>query len=497
MLSGESSCQQLRASVSPPFWQGAAVSSMDWIVSVLVVVALALAARWARALALERGWRRPLRAVPHELAQLWGYQDPRAGRDSRGDSDEQPPDLSALDVLFHLSRLDRRQLARFHPKTPPEDFEELLGRFVAPADGSAGHGPGTGEQLLAQQLSYQRHDVLLDPPSVHSEKELPGWCARVDGLPVRIVASLDPGVVQEHLDGAPAIPIVTVAEHAQHFAGQGRVVALPEVSHAQISRAPTSGAARQPLDEPAITELAESASSEPDTALGRWSGIGSMLASQAASPALMTALRTAQLIAKGDTSWLSTASDGLVDSAASSAGGWAGARAGAMLGALLGPVGAAAGGFLGARLGQQLAEGMTAGTREKRLRQMLAEQDALLARVPQVAADALAAQALHLQSVSLEMTAGAPRFELWPSAAIVAREQLAAEYRRWQQRVARRSRRLNVWLKTQPTSAKRSARGAELLSEGRLGWSVALLELRAHLMQLATQLKAERRRLGG
>ena len=86
-------------------------------------------------------------------------------------------------------------------------------------------------------------------------------------------------------------------------------------------------------------------------------------------------------------------------------------------------------------------------------------------------------------------------FELWPSAERVAREQLRAEYRRWQERVTKHSRQLGSWLKTEPSEAKQSERGAQLLGDGRLPWSMELLELRCQLVQLAGRIEAEVQRL--
>jgi len=209
----------------------------------------------------------------------------------------------------------------------------------------------------------------------------------------------------------------------------------------------------------------------------------------------LTSLRTAHLLAKGDATWLSAATDGLADTARASVGGWAGARAGAMLGALLGPVGAEAGGLIGGLLGKQVAASMAAGGREKRLRELLARQQTLLAKVPRVAQLALAAQARHLNGVADEFVSAEADFELWPSPSRVAREQLRAEYRRWQGRVTKQSRQLGSWLKAEPSEAKQSERGAKLLGDGKLPWSMELLALRCQLVQLAGQIEAEATRL--
>lgn len=465
-----------------------------WFSSLLVLLLIGLAARGWRAVALDRRWRRPLGGVPAELGELWSHDDPRGSRDA-GEDDNQAPALSAIDVLFHLSRLDRRQLARFRPEKPPSNFEELLRQFRAPSEAAPTRGPGLGEELLAQQLSHAGHDVLLEPASEPEVADAPGWMARVDGTRVRLVASPDAAVIRQCLQQSPTVAVVTVAEQAETFAGKANVVALPEVTHAQINRDLTGPRPPGHGDSAALDRVDEQVRAE-DPTLASLKDIGSLLASQAISPKLAATLRTAQLIAKGDAAWLSSATDGLVDSAASSAGGWAGARAGAMLGALLGPVGVAAGGFLGGLLGKQLAASVAAGSREKKLRALLAEQEALMAKVPQAALNSLTAQAQHLQTVTKELGSGLPTFEPWPAAETRARRQLVAEYRRWQQRVERRARQLRAFTQTRPSKSKQRAKGATLLANGRLGWSPELLGLRAQLVELTARIEAERRKLG-
>ena len=326
----------------------------------------------------------------------------------------------------------------------------------------------------------------------------------VDGLRVRLVASSDPTLVQKCLDALPDFTVVTVADHAATFAANAKVIALAEITHAEITEAADAGGRTSSGELPREAntrlakverpkEVARSASnSAEDKAKNGLSEIGSLIASQAIPPALYTAYRTAQLAAKGDGTWLAAAKGELVDTAASSVGGWAG---GAMLGAILGPVGMVAGGLIGGLLGSKLAAGMTANSREKRLRELLEEQQALLAKVPRLTASALATQAQHLAGVADEIRAAKAGFELWPSAEKVAREQIAGEYRRWQRRVTKRERQLRAWLKDKPSLEKRSARGAQILSGGGLPWSIELLELRWELMQLGPKIEAERERL--
>jgi len=474
-----------------------------WIRIALGVLLLAFAARWWRALHLERALRRPIAGVPPMLARLWVYQDPRKATASPETAEQAAPDLSSIDVLFHLSRLDRRQMARFHPRTPPASFEQLLGQFEAVT--SAGpEDPALGERLLAQQLSYDAHDVLLETSQSTGDDAAPGCGALVDGLRVRLVASPDKDAIDRCLERVPEVMVVTVADHAAAFADNAKVVALAEITHAEIAQASAAGARPSADELPAEAgrELArierpgadraareEPAADQTGTSLTE---IGSLIASQAVPPALYTAFRTAQLAAKGDGQWLAHAKGELVDTAASSVGGWAG---GAMLGAVLGPVGMIAGGLIGGILGSKFAANMTTNSREKRLRQLLAEQQMLLAKVPRLGMETLAAQAQHLEGVAGEFRRRASGFYVWPSTQRVANELIAAEYRRWQRRVTKQERQLQAWLKSKPAEEKRAARGAKLLGERDLPWSVPWLELRWQLIQLGPKIEAERKRL--
>jgi len=475
-----------------------------WIRIALGVLLLAFAARWWRALHLERALRRPLTGVPPQLARLWVYQDPRSSSAPQQSVEQAPPELSSIDALFHLSRLDRRQMVRFHPKTPPASFEQLLGQFdTAKARGESDE-PGLGERLLAQQLSYDAHDVVLESSPPSGDDPAPGCGALVDGLRVRLVASPDKDAIDRCLESFPGVLVVTVADHAKAFAENAKVVALADLTHAEISQAADAGARVSAgelpaeasrelavIERPALdrARLEEPAEAKAATSI---SEIGSLIASQAIPPALYTAYRTAQLAAKGDGQWLAKAKGELVDTAASSVGGWAG---GAMLGAFLGPVGMVAGGLIGGILGSKFAAGITANSKEKRLRQLLAEQQALLAKVPRLALETLGSQALHLDGVAGEFRRAASGFAVWPKTERVANELIAAEYRRWQRRVVKQERELQAWLKTKPAEEKRATRGAKLLGESDLPWSEPWLELRWQLIQLGPKIAAEKQRL--
>jgi len=158
-------------------------------------------------------------------------------------------------------------------------------------------------------------------------------------------------------------------------------------------------------------------------------------------------------------------------------------------------VGMVAGGLIGGILGSKFAAGVTANSREKRLRQLLAEQQTLLARVPRLALETLAAQARHLEGVASEFRRAKPGLEPWPRTERVANELVAAEYRRWQRRVVKQERQLQAWLKAKPSEEKRASRGAQLIGESDLPWTEAWLELRSQLIQLGPKIAAERKRL--
>src|SRR5690606_7540472 len=152
------------------------------------------------------------------------------------------------------------------------DLRELLSQFRESAAVVANR-PGVGEQLLAERLIHQAHDVALEEPSAGEDGDLPGWPARVDGTRVRLLASPDPAEVQRLLDRAPALAIVTVAEHARPFAEQANVLALPDLSYAQMRGETAVGTAEE-------SEPGEDA--EPEVGASP-SGLGSLLAGQLVS----------------------------------------------------------------------------------------------------------------------------------------------------------------------------------------------------------------------
>lgn len=464
------------------------------VVLVLAFVLLISAVVW-RNLRLRRRLRALLAAVPAPLLVAWygSAPDPMRARSARlrtgREAKELGPDsLSTIEVLFQLSRLDRRPLLDYAPKGVPASFDALAAQVRDAGDAALERG-APAEELLAEQLRQQGHDVQLIPAGGEGHS---GIGAQVDGLPVQLIGSVDAQDVRAFLERVPSVQVVTLAEHAQPFLDTARVVALNQVRARQVQ--PVSAVEDSPRepDGSIVAAGAEVVPSvkQPDETLEAIKSMGAVVAERSMSPLMLTALKSATMAASGDPNWTAHAKSGLVDQAGGAVGGWAGARAGAMAGALLGPLGSAAGTWLGGMLGKKVVDGFAGHQKSKKLRALLKRQDSFLAKVPRASSEALLAQALHLEATAaLLRPTGFRRY--WPSIGDAARGQIARQYAAWAKDSRTRGQALKSWLaKAKPSEAKRAARGRKLLEESTLAWSKDVVDLRAELLFLAPQIEA-------
>lgn len=473
--------------------------------------------------------RQPLRDVPLALVATWYDAVPdsaraRWGKDAAESEGSEDPGLSTIEILFHLSRIERKQLATWQPPKVPTSFDEVVGEFDAPSgtrseahsDGGANSRVGArsavssneelrhfaerhpGEQLLAEQLRQQGHDVQMVDPQQQPCQELAGWSAEVDGHEARLLASEEPGNVDAFLKARPDVHVVTVADHSEQFIDHALVLTLDQVTLAQIQQgqAVTAIASTNSneISAEVVAVAVDEQASDAETTLAAISNVGNLVVRQAGNPLLTTAFRSAQLAASGDKDWLSAAKHGLADQAGPAMGGWAGARAGAIAGGFFGPLGAAAGGWLGGLLGKKMGASVATQQTHKKLKRLMAKQEGFLAALPAASRDALTAQAAHLQAVAKEIAPPSEK-SLWPGPGLIARREVARQYFAWSKRVLTRAGKLDDWLKTKPAKSRLASRGQKLLQKGSLGWSRDLLELRAELLLLAPQIESEQQRI--
>lgn len=171
----------------------------------------------------------------------------------------------------------------------------------------------TAERVAAAHLVSQGH--VVEFPDTSNQV---GYDLLVDGHPFQVKDTLTPGLISEHLEKYPDIPVIINSEMGVHFTGNENVVVDPDLSHDQIATAVHNtidgvdllNAA--PINIPLIT-LALSSIKE-----------GSLLLAK------KTDIKTAGKHVAYD-----TASVGI--------GGAAGAKIGTLVGSLLGPVGAGIG----------------------------------------------------------------------------------------------------------------------------------------------------------
>jgi hypothetical protein len=451
-----------------------------------LVVLSVLLFRYLRIVRLRKRLRQVLADVPPALVEGWRRSLPKAHNQAG---------LSASEVLYQLSRIDRSPLSAYAPRQVPLSFEQLLTEWrqaspkLAPESlereqlFALGH---RGELLLAEELRAQGHDVQLEASP--SQSQLPGWRAAVDGYAVHLLATLDVDEIQRFLDEGHDLPVVTLCDHAEAFIDHALVVALDPISAERVGLvAPNAARAHAGQD-------SEAPSASSPAPLDPVSQLGKLVLNQAANPLLMSVFQSAQLAAQGNKDWVTAAKNSFTDQAGSAVGGWAGARAGAIAGGMLGPLGAAAGGWLGGLLGKKFGAGFALKKQEKKLRKLLAKQDEFLARIPAVANRAMLQQSRHL-AVAAELIAPKTDGRFWPSLGALTRKEVAAQYQQWSQLQAARSQKLTKWLTQEHPDKALAERGIKLLSGSPLPWSSELLELHAELLFIGAQIKEERERL--
>ena len=189
-----------------------------------------LVARGVHVGSLRRQLERRLVDVPPDLAKRWTRDPVILGAAG----------VTAIDAIHGLSQIDPGVLDAIDAAHGAKAFESYP-ELVAHVEGVAGRGDAAfggmvsqykgylGEQTVAEHLRAQGHHVVM--PDTPNEAGIDAW---VDGQPVQIKSGLDAGGITEHLERYPDVPVITVAEHADAFADEDMVTALPEVSGAAL-----------------------------------------------------------------------------------------------------------------------------------------------------------------------------------------------------------------------------------------------------------------------
>ncbi len=373
-----------------------------------------LAARSAHVGSLRRQLERQLADVPPDLAKRWTRDPVIAG----------VAGVTAIDAIHGLSQIDPSVLEAIdaaHGAKAFESYPELVehvqdvaGRGDAAFSGMVSQYKGyLGEQAVAEHLRAQGHHVEM--PDAPNEAGIDAW---VDGQPVQIKSGLDASGISEHLERYPDVPVITVAEHADAFAGEEMVTVLPEVSGATLEATTTEtlqgieGVGDFALDIPIIT-------------------------------AVISGATNIYRVARGDSDIGTAAEFTAADTIGVGFGGVAGAKAGALAGSFLGPIGAAVGaiggGIGGALFGRQLS-GLF---KERKLRAAQKDLRTALMEIPRAHLEALESKEWALEQHARSVQPRGLWPWLWPNGGWVVRRKIADRYRAWAWRCRVAASRLN------------------------------------------------------
>lgn len=353
--------------------------------------------------------------------------------------------VTAIDALWELHRIDDEVLEAYDAAhgTKQMTYRQL----VAHVQEKFSHGPQAlageirrikgylGERHLADHLANQGHHVeMANSPNQQ------GWDAYVDGERVQLKAGLDPSAITQHLAQHPDIPVVTVGEHADHFASNAMVTALPDVSGAVIQET-----TEQTLD--AIDGLDGIEADFPIVTL------------------LVAGARNARLVARGDSDLGTALEYATSDLVGGGGGALLGAKAGGMLGMVAGPVGAAAGAVIGGILGGLAGRSASKEFKERHLRAAQDRLKSALAEYPKAYVAALGIKAESLASHARRVRPTGIRSIVWPKPSHTARRLIAQKYRVWARRCVARRASLAERLSTPVEAADPREPNAQLATE--------------------------------
>lgn len=308
--------------------------------------------------------------------------------------------VTAYDAVCAIAMMDDRVLEAmdFSSRLDLDTFNELssyvrdhfLSGSEASVAGAAERLQGyTAEQMVAAHLAAQGH-VVEFPDTPNQE----GWDLLVDGHPVQVKCTLDPGLVKEHLEKFPDIPVIVNAELGHYFADNSHVIVDKDLLHSQV---------------------AEHVQSTVD-------GVHALDTVHFHVPVVTLALSTVRegvLWAAGRITLPEAAKRVGTDVALAGGGGFAGGKLGAVLGGMfLGPVGAGIGAVAGAVagfvLGKKAARGVRMAPYEEAKRRLNEALFAAVQVVPEAIESRIAALRSKVERVRRRLRIG-PFSWLWPS----------------------------------------------------------------------------------
>ena len=410
------------------------------LIVVVVLVFGVVVIRALRIISVSGNMDKPLEGLPDELQERWSHDPVVLG--SVG--------VTAIDAIYHLSQIDSRVLDAIDYSKGSLSFDsyndlvnqvqDVFGRGPDAVAGLVNLNKGfLGELTITDHLRTQGHFVTM--PNIPNEPGVDAW---VDGNPVQIKSGLNPAGISTHLEKYPDIPVITVGEHAEVFANEEMVTALPEIS----------GTALESLTENTLEGIDELADVGGDIPI---------------VTAVISGTRNFHRVYKGDSDVLTALEFTASDTIGIGGGIFAGAKAGLIVGgAVGGPWGAAIGSIAGSIGGSIFGRGLSKYWKERGLRDARRRLQTSLAKLPEEYIAGLRTKIGALQIQEQRVKPSGFRSWLWPDQDWVVRSRIANQYKLW----AERCRNLQVSLHERAIIAKQSGQedlallGQEILQDG-------------------------------
>jgi len=419
-----------------------------------------------------------LKDCPDLLNQLEGGFQKRSKSHKAGGEIIAPVSLSALDAIFHFSRIDPRVLEAIdsaHGKKAFESYKALSDHVESKAEEGGRHWEGMvnqykgyfGENLMAGYLGGQGH--LVEIPKAPNQE---GYDAIVDGQPVQFKSGLNPSAINEHQERFPNIPVFTVQEQGGTFEGNENITALP-----------ISGQKIEELTEKSLEGIEGQTSS-----LGEFPAITGVISGG----------KNLYRVMKGHMSLGEAIKYTGSDVAGVGMGGMIGGALGTGVGIVGGPPGMMIGEIIGTLIGASIGRGLSGQFKGKKLEKAILEVKELFSQYPQPYLKGLKNKASALKEQARGVRKSRKGFWLWPKFSYVVRGEVAKRYEQWGRNCNQSGKGISTRLKKLKEPNEISDLGQELFTseEYEVVYSRDLEPLRKKIRILLETIFTERRKLG-
>lgn len=382
------------------------------LVVCVVVILVFGAVYWIQWIRFSKHLAKPARGIAPEIQNVWKHDRVQSFLNRNAEATVAGT-ISTGHALFHLSRIDPAVMDAVDRVYEPDrlnSFRELVSHLEAKRSAGQAAWDGTvnnykghfGETLIAEQLRMQGHHVEL-----HSDPSFPESDAIVDGQPTQFKTGLNAGDILDHQAAYPNTPVITVAEHSEHFADDPMVECLDTVS-GQAVEDMTSDALNSAVD------------------------IHHFVKGIPVVTAVMSGFRNFRPVIKGHSDFATALRFTVADTAGVGIGAATGGKIGATIGAFLGPVGAALGGAIGGIGGAITGRFVAASYKNRDLDAAKTALVQAVARYPDAYIDALGQKSSALERSAKRLR---PKFR-WASlvnlsVGDVVRSQGARALRKW------------------------------------------------------------------